>query len=38
LAQGQRGDWHGISLVTFVRAKTGEWRIAATRPTVLPKR
>jgi hypothetical protein len=36
LSQGQRGDWHGISLVTFARSSAGQWQIAATRPSVLP--
>ena len=35
LAGGQRGDWHGISLVTFTRNDTGQWQIAATRTSVV---
>ncbi len=38
VSEGERGDWHGVSLVTFVRAKSGQWQIAATRPSVLPSK
>jgi hypothetical protein len=38
MSAGQHGDWHGISMVTFVRSQAGTWQIAATRPTVLPTR
>lgn len=34
ISSGRRGDWHGISLLTFVHTADG-WRIAAARPSLL---
>lgn len=36
VSDGTQGDWRGVAMVTFIRDTDGRWRIAATRPTVLP--